>query len=365
MNGYPVSSKIKQVASARFGVTTEYLVRAEELEIKMAQGSKPGEGGQLPPIKVTQFIARLRHTAPQVALISRPPHHDIYSIEDLAQLIYDLRQVNPQARIGVKLVASSGVGTIAAGVAKAHADYVLISGHDGGTGASPLQSIKHAGISWERGLAETQQVLLRNGLRDRIKVRVDGGFKTGRDVIIGAMLGAEEFGFGTAILVAMGCDMARQCHLNTCPTGIATQREDLRAKFSGRPEHVIEYLTQVATEARGLLAGLGARSLDEIIGRTDLLEAAESDLDLSFLLKSAPDSEAPRRRLWARNGDAPTQSPASGPIANSTRAAGADLEPGQTRAYTGSAGQSFGAWLQRDVCLELTGEANDYVGKGM
>src|SRR5713101_8042310 len=235
MNGYPVSSKIKQVASARFGVTTEYLVRAEELEIKMAQGSKPGEGGQLPPAKVTPFIARLRHTSPHVPLISPPPHHDIYSIEDIAQLIYDLKQVNPRARVGVKLVSSIGVGTIEAGVAKAHADYVQISGHDGGTGASPLQSIKHAGIPWERGLAETQQTLVRNGLRGRVRVRVDGGLKTGRDVVIGALLGADEFGFGTASLVALGCDMARQCHLNTCPTGIATQREELRAKFTGTP----------------------------------------------------------------------------------------------------------------------------------
>ncbi|HEY6406438.1 MAG TPA: glutamate synthase-related protein, partial [Ktedonobacteraceae bacterium] len=285
MDGYPVSSKIKQVASARFGVTTEYLVRAEELEIKMAQGSKPGEGGQLPPIKVTPFIAKLRHTAPHVALISPPPHHDIYSIEDLAQLIYDLRQVNPEARIGVKLVASSGVGTIAAGVAKAHADYVLISGHDGGTGASPLQSIKHAGISWERGLAETQQVLLRNGLRQRVKVRVDGGLKTGRDVIVGAMLGAEEFGFGTAILVALGCDMARQCHLNTCPTGIATQREDLRAKFTGRTQYVINYLTMVAEEVREWLALLGVERLDELVGRADLLQGIdEGHIDLTALL---------------------------------------------------------------------------------
>src|SRR5438552_2865022 len=289
MNCYPVSSKIKQVASARFGVTTEYLVRGEELEIKMAQGSKPGEGGQLPPIKVTQFIARLRHTAPQVALISPPPHHDIYSIEDLAQLIYDLRQVNPQARIGVKLVASSGVGTIAAGVAKAHADYVLISGHDGGTGASPLQSIKHAGISWERGLAETQQVLLCNGLRKRVKLRVDGGFKTGRDVVIGAMLGAEEFGFGTAILVALGCDMARQCHLNTCPTGIATQREDLRAKFTGKPQLIINYLTLLAEEVRQWLAQLGMRHLDDLVGRADLLQCAEeTNVDLTSLLVAAP-----------------------------------------------------------------------------
>ncbi len=289
LNGYPVSSKIKQVASARFGVTTEYLVRAEELEIKIAQGSKPGEGGQLPPKKVTPFIARLRHTAPYVPLISPPPHHDIYSIEDLAQLIYDLKQVNPQARVGVKLVSSIGVGTIAAGVAKAHADYVQISGHDGGTGASPLQSIKHAGIPWERGLAETQQVLVRNGLRGRVNLRVDGGLKTGRDIVIGAMLGAEEFGFGTASLVALGCDMARQCHLNTCPTGIATQREDLRAKFTGTPQLLIHYLTLVAEEVRELMAQLGVARLDDLVGRADLLQCSdEARVELEPLLVAAP-----------------------------------------------------------------------------
>src|SRR6266852_767313 len=289
INGYPVSSKIKQVASARFGVTTEYLVRAEELEIKMAQGSKPGEGGQLPPAKVTPFIAKLRHTAPHVSLISPPPHHDIYSIEDLAQLIYDLHQVNPQARVGVKLVSTIGVGTIAAGVAKAHADYVLISGHDGGTGASPIQSIKHAGMAWEIGLAEAQQVLMRNGLRGRVKVRVDGGFKTGRDVIVAAMLGAEEFGFGTAALVALGCDMARQCHLNTCPTGIATQREDLRAKFTGTPQMLIHYLTLVAEEVRELLAQLGMARLDDLVGRADLLRCSgEARVELEPLLVAAP-----------------------------------------------------------------------------
>ena len=394
MNGYPVSSKIKQVASARFGVTTEYLVRAEELEIKMAQGSKPGEGGQLPPIKVTQFIARLRHTAPQVALISPPPHHDIYSIEDLAQLIYDLRQVNPQARIGVKLVASSGVGTIAAGVAKAHADYVLISGHDGGTGASPLQSIKHAGISWERGLAETQQVLLRNGLRDRIKVRVDGGFKTGRDVIIGAMLGAEEFGFGTAILVAIGCDMARQCHLNTCPTGIATQREDLRAKFTGRTEYITRYLTLLAEEVREWLARLGVAHLDDLIGRADLLQCtAEAIIDPSALLVAAPGTssrstrvrqpqsvlaeellvEAEQALLGERSVVTQHQ------IHNYDRAIGAGLAGEIARRYgnaglpgvsitcilQGAAGQSFGAFCLPGMRLVLHGEANDYVGKSM
>ncbi|OLE08269.1 MAG: glutamate synthase subunit alpha [Ktedonobacter sp. 13_1_20CM_4_53_11] len=342
MNGYPVSSKIKQVASARFGVTTEYLVRAEELEIKMAQGSKPGEGGQLPPIKVTQFIARLRHTAPQVALISPPPHHDIYSIEDLAQLIYDLRQVNPQARIGVKLVASSGVGTIAAGVAKAHADYVLISGHDGGTGASPLQSIKHAGISWERGLAETQQ----------------------------------------------------QCHLNTCPTGIATQREDLRAKFTGRTEHITRYLTLLAEEVREWLARLGVARLDDLIGRADLLQCtAEAIIDPSALLVAAPGTssrstrvrqpqsalaeellvEAEQALLGERSVVTQHQ------IHNYDRAIGAGLAGEIARRYgnaglpgvsitcilQGAAGQSFGAFCLPGMRLVLHGEANDYVGKSM
>ncbi|HTO74020.1 MAG TPA: glutamate synthase large subunit, partial [Gemmatimonadales bacterium] len=274
-NGDRADSRIKQVASARFGVTPEYLVRAEELEIKIVQGAKPGEGGQLPAHKVTDLIARLRHAVPGISLISPPPHHDIYSIEDLAQLITDLKTVNPRARVGVKLVAEAGVGTVAAGVAKAYADYVLIAGHNGGTGASPLSSIKHAGSPWELGLAEAQQVLVRNGLRHRIEVRVDGGFKTGRDVVIAALLGAESYGFGTAALVAIGCAMARQCHLNTCPTGIATQREDLRRKFRGSPDQVVNYFTFVAEEVRTLLAGLGARSLDEIIGRVDLLERLE------------------------------------------------------------------------------------------
>jgi glutamate synthase (NADPH/NADH) large chain/glutamate synthase (ferredoxin) len=302
INGYPVSSKIKQVASARFGVTTEYLVRAEELEIKMAQGSKPGEGGQLPPSKVTPFIARLRHTSPHVPLISPAPHHDIYSIEDLAQLIYDLKQVNHRARVGVKLVSSIGVGTIAAGVAKAHADYVLISGHDGGTGASPMQSIKHTGIPWERGLAEAQQVLVRNGLRSRVRLRVDGGLKTGRDVVIAAMLGAEEFGFGTASLVALGCDMARQCHMNTCPTGIATQRDDLRAKFTGTPQMLIHYLTLVAEETRKWMAHLGVRCLEDLVGRADLLRTAEENtIDLESMLIAVPQRFAKAQSLLPRS----------------------------------------------------------------
>src|SRR4029079_13103834 len=237
--------------------------------------SKPGEGGQLPGIKVTSLIARLRHAQPGMQLISPPPHHDIYSIEDLAQLIHDLKTVNPRARVGVKLVSETGVGTVAAGVAKAYADYVLIAGHNGGTGASPLSSIKHTGSPWELGLAEAQTTLVRNGLRHRIEIRTDGGLKTGRDVVIAAMLGAESYGFGTAPLVAMGCDMARQCHLNTCPTGIATQREDLRAKFRGTPEQVIAYFTFIAEEVRRILAELGFRTLDEIVGRNDLLERVE------------------------------------------------------------------------------------------
>jgi glutamate synthase (NADPH/NADH) large chain/glutamate synthase (ferredoxin) len=394
LEGYPVSSKIKQVASARFGVTAEYLVRGEEIEIKMAQGSKPGEGGQLPPFKVSPFIARLRHTAPGVALISPPPHHDIYSIEDIAQLIYDLHQINPTARVGVKLVSSVGVGTIAAGVAKAHADYVLISGHDGGTGASPLQSIKHAGMPWELGLAETQQVLVKNGLRKRVRVRVDGGFKTGRDVIVGAMLGAEEFGFGTAALVSLGCDMARQCHLNTCPAGIATQREDLKAKFTGRPQFLINFLTLVAEEVRGWMAELGVARFEDLIGRADLLQASEeSPIDLEALRVSIPVMSSPEARSSVQASPVSRQllSEVEEALAgersvltqhtihNYDRSIGAGLAgeiarrygnkglPGVsiTCSFQGSAGQSFGAFSVPGMRLILNGEANDYVGKCM
>jgi glutamate synthase domain-containing protein 2/glutamate synthase domain-containing protein 1/glutamate synthase domain-containing protein 3 len=394
MDGYEVSSKIKQVASGRFGVTAEYLVRAQEIEIKMAQGSKPGEGGQLPPIKVTPFIARLRHTSPGVSLISPPPHHDIYSIEDIAQLIYDLHRINPQAKVGVKLVSSIGVGTIAAGVAKAHADYVLISGHDGGTGASPLQSIKHAGMPWERGLSETQQVLVKNGLRSRVKVRVDGGFKTGRDVIIGAMLGAEEFGFGTAALVSLGCDMARQCHLNTCPAGIATQREDLRAKFTGRPQFLINYLTLVAEEVREWMAQLGFRRLDDLIGRADLLTCpADASIDLKSMLVALPYHFVPGAHRSVPSAPVAeqllveTEEALAGErsvltqhvIHNDDRSVGVSLAgeiarrygnkglPGVsiTCTFQGSAGQSFGAFCVPGLRLILSGEANDYVGKGM
>ena len=409
-NGDRVDNRVKQVASARFGVTTEYLTRAEELEIKIVQGAKPGEGGQLPAHKVTDLIARLRHAVPGIQLISPPPHHDIYSIEDLAQLIHDLKTVNPRARVGVKLVSESGVGTVAAGVAKAYADYVLIAGHNGGTGASPLSSIKHAGSPWELGLAEAQATLVRNGLRHRIEVRTDGGLKTGRDVMIAALLGAESYGFGTAPLVAMGCDMARQCHINTCPTGIATQREDLRAKFKGTPEQVITYFTFIAEEVRGLLAELGFRTMDEIIGRNDLLERVERPdvpraqmLDLSMLTDrrtggQTDGQEVALRRTVERN-DRPglvsldkeilselepyldCSLPFSGnyQILNhhltvGARVSGAiaerhgdvGLPPGSVRLrFRGTAGQSFGAFLCRGVHLELEGEANDYVGKGL
>jgi glutamate synthase (ferredoxin) len=358
-------NRVKQVASARFGVTPRYLKRADELEIKIAQGSKPGEGGQLPGIKVTNLIARLRHAQPGMQLISPPPHHDIYSIEDLAQLIHDLKTVNPRARIGVKLVSESGVGTIAAGVAKAKADYILVSGHDGGTGASPLSSIKNAGTPWELGLAETQQVLVANRLRERVSLRTDGGLRNGRDIVIAALLGAEEFGFGTGVLVALGCDMARQCHLNTCPTGIATQREDLRAKFTGRPEHVVNYLFLIAEEVREHLSRLGARTLQEVVGKVELLEPGENaSLDLSYVL-SPTDQQLPRERRSARNGDAPAPAPSSGPIDNSKRTVGASLPANESREYRGSAGQSFGAFLDDGIELSLEGQAQDYVGKGM
>ena len=273
-NGDSRRSAIKQVASARFGVTSEYLVNADDLQIKMAQGAKPGEGGQLPGHKVYPWIAKVRYSTPGVGLISPPPHHDIYSIEDLAQLIHDLKNANPRARISVKLVAIAGVGTVAAGVAKAHADVVLISGHDGGTGASPLTSIKHGGVPWELGLAETQQVLLLNGLRDRIVVQVDGQMKTGRDVVIAALMGAEEFGFATAPLVVSGCIMMRVCHLNTCPVGVATQDPELRKQFNGKPEFVENFFRFIAEEVREYMAQLGFRTMDEMIGRVDRLNVS-------------------------------------------------------------------------------------------
>ncbi|HEV2130699.1 MAG TPA: glutamate synthase large subunit, partial [Longimicrobiaceae bacterium] len=382
-------SKIKQVASGRFGVTAAYLARAEEIEIKIAQGSKPGEGGQLPSHKVTELIARLRHVQPGVSLISPPPHHDIYSIEDLAQLIHDLKQCNPRARVGVKLVAEAGVGTIAAGVAKAYADYILIAGHAGGTGASPLSSIKHAGVPWELGLAETQQVLVMNGLRHRVRLRTDGGLMTGRDVMMAGLLGAEDFGFGTASVVAIGCDMARQCHLDSCPTGIASQRPELRAKFRGQPEQVMRYFLQIAEEVRQILATLGFDRLDDAVGRSDLLRQTRfpAGLELSRLLARA-EGDSPRC-TWERN-DRPVEKDAeltlrssdpgsSQPIRTRNRSVGARLSgelalrspldeslPERTELFfVGSAGQSFGAFCSADLRLVLTGEANDYVGKGL
>ncbi|HVH68194.1 MAG TPA: glutamate synthase large subunit [Gemmatimonadales bacterium] len=404
-NGDRADNRIKQVASGRFGVTTQYLLRADELEIKMAQGSKPGEGGQLPGHKVTALIARLRHSVPGVPLISPPPHHDIYSIEDLAQLIHDLKQVNPRARVGVKLVAEAGVGRVAAGVAKAYADYVLISGHNGGTGASPLSSIKHAGSPWELGLAETQALLIENGLRHRIEVRTDGGLRTGRDVVIAALLGAETYGFGTAALVAIGCSMARQCHLNSCPTGVATQRPELRAKFKGTPEQVVAYFTWIAEDVRRILAEMGYGSLNDVIGRAELLERVDRPevpraqmLDLSVLLADPlAEREAPRRRTLERNDRPGVESlddeiwrelgprlesdrPFAGvyDIGNHHLTVGAriagriaqrgnvNLAPGSIRLrFRGSAGQSFGAFAVAGMRLELEGEANDYVGKGL
>ncbi|HYW90618.1 MAG TPA: glutamate synthase-related protein, partial [Chloroflexota bacterium] len=401
-------NKIKQVASARFGVNARYLAHAEELEIKMAQGSKPGEGGQLPAHKVTDVIARLRHAVPGTSLISPPPHHDIYSIEDLAQLIYDLKRVNPHARVGVKLVSEAGVGTVAAGVAKAYADYVLVSGFDGGTGASPLTSIKHAGSPWELGVAETQQVLVRNGLRGRLRLRTDGGLRRARDVVIAALLGAEEFGFGTASLVAIGCDMARQCHLNTCPTGIATQRADLRAKFKGSPEQVIDFFIQLAEEIRQFLASLGLRSIDEAVGRVDLLRQTRvyRGVDLSALLTDPDPAGIEARRCTQPRNDRPEDAPpldealleqaaealregrrfkAVCIIRNRDRTVGARiageigagrLKPAEDRPgvrplpffqvrCVGSAGQSFGAFTTDGMALTLEGEANDYLGKGM
>src|SRR5690606_10743098 len=308
-NGDNANSAIKQVASGRFGVTAAYLSSAKEIEIKMAQGAKPGEGGQLPGHKVSPMIARLRFSVPGVTLISPPPHHDIYSIEDLAQLIFDLKEVNPRAKVCVKLVSSSGVGTVAAGVAKAYADVILIAGHDGGTGASPLSSVKHAGSSWEIGLAESHQVLMMNGLRNRVTLRTDGGMKTGRDIIIDAILGAEEYNFGTAAMIAASCAMFRVCHLNTCPVGVATQREDLRAKFKGTPENVINYFNAVAEDVRHYMAKLGFRKLDDLIGRTDLLEQVDdpenpktATVNLSGLLHNPdPTGEAPRTHTRPRN----------------------------------------------------------------
>jgi glutamate synthase domain-containing protein 2/glutamate synthase domain-containing protein 3 len=404
-NGDLRRSAVKQVASGRFGVTTNYLVNADELQIKMAQGAKPGEGGQLPGHKVDEVIAKTRHSIPGVGLISPPPHHDIYSIEDLAQLIYDLKNVNPQARIAVKLVSEAGVGTVAAGVAKAHADVVLISGDNGGTGASPLSSIKHAGLPWELGLAETQQVLLLNDLRSRIRVQTDGKLQTGRDVVIAALLGAEEYGFATMPLITMGCIMMRKCHLNTCAVGIATQDPVLRARFTGQPEHVVNFFFFVAEQMRQHMAKLGFRTVDEMVGRVDKIDAAiahdhwkAKGIDLSSILY-APElpSRVARRRMQAQDHGlnqaldhiliekaAPaleSQTPVTGTFAirNVHRTVGAMLGGQIARRYGsaglpdetihfrfhGSAGQSFGAFVPSGVTLELEGDANDYLGKGL
>jgi glutamate synthase domain-containing protein 3 len=396
---------VKQVASARFGVTSEYLVNADDLQIKMAQGAKPGEGGQLPGHKVYPWIAKVRYATPGVGLISPPPHHDIYSIEDLAQLIHDLKNANPVARIHVKLVALAGVGTVAAGVAKAHADVVLISGHDGGTGASPLTSIKHGGVPWELGLAETQQVLMMNRLRDRITVQVDGQLKTGRDVVIAALMGAEEYGFATAPLVVSGCIMMRVCHLNTCPVGVATQDPELRKNFTGKAEFVVNFFQFVAQEVREYMAALGFRTMDEMIGRSDRLNFRKAvdhwkakGLDFSNILYQ-PDvqPDAPRRKVVeqdhglddaldnyliaqsraALDHRAPVSLDVT--IRNVNRTVGTMLGYEVTRRFgaeglpedtirlkfSGSAGQSFGAFVPRGITLTLEGDSNDYIAKGL
>ena len=403
-NGDNPSAKIKQVASGRFGVTAEYLNQCEELEIKVAQGAKPGEGGQLPGMKVTDLIARLRHSTKGVTLISPPPHHDIYSIEDLAQLIYDLKQINPRAKVTVKLVASSGVGTIAAGVAKAKADVILISGHNGGTGASPATSIKYAGLPWEMGLTEAHQVLAMNNLRDRVTLRTDGGLRTGRDIVMAAMMGAEEYGIGTAALIAMGCIMVRQCQSNTCPVGVCTQDESLRAKFTGTADKVVNLITFYAQEVREILASIGARSLDEVIGRADLLSQVSrgaahlDDLDLNPLLitvdgaaeivydRNKPRNDVPDTldaeivRDAARFLEDGEKMQLQYAVQNTHRTVGTrvsshivrrfgmrnSLQPDHlTVKLNGSAGQSLGAFAAPGLKIEVSGDANDYVGKGL
>ena len=404
-NGDSMRSAIKQVASGRFGVTTEYLVNSDMIQIKMAQGAKPGEGGQLPGHKVDAIIAKVRHSTPGVGLISPPPHHDIYSIEDLAQLIYDLKNVSPTSLVSVKLVSEIGVGTVAAGVSKARADHVIVSGFEGGTGAAPLTSIKHAGSPWEIGLAETHQTLVLNRLRSRIAVQVDGGLRTGRDVVVGALLGADEFGFATAPLVAAGCIMMRKCHLNTCPVGVATQDPVLRKRFVGLPEHVINYFFFVAEEVREYMAKMGYRRLEEMVGQMQMLDREKAidhykakGLDFSRLFHKpvAVEGDAIRhadeqdhnlgsvldRTLIERATDAiETGTPVSFtlPINNTDRSTGAMLSGAIAKRhghrglregtihvkFEGTAGQSFGAWVANGVTLELEGVANDYVGKGL
>jgi glutamate synthase (NADPH/NADH) large chain len=404
-NGDSKRSSIKQVASGRFGVTSEYLVNADDIQIKMAQGAKPGEGGQLPGHKVYPWIAKTRYSTPGVGLISPPPHHDIYSIEDLAQLIHDLKNANNKARIHVKLVAEVGVGTVAAGVAKAHADVVLISGHDGGTGASPLTSLKHAGGPWEIGLAEAQQTLLINGLRDRIVVQTDGQLKTGRDVIVAALLGAEEFGFSTAPLVVMGCIMMRVCHLDTCPVGVATQNPVLREKFTGKPEFVENFFKFIALEVREYLANLGYKSLDELIGHSEILDTKKaishwkaSGLDLSPILHRVKIDESTsmiktieqdhgldkaldnklieickpalekgelvRAQLEVRNVNRTVGTMLGSEVTR--KYGGSGLPEGTIElTFNGSAGQSFGAFIPKGMTLRLEGDTNDYLGKGL
>ena len=405
-NGDSKRSAIKQVASGRFGVTVNYLTNADELQIKIVQGAKPGEGGELPGRKVDDYIARIRHSTPGVGLISPPPHHDIYSIEDIAQLIHDLKNGNPQARISVKLGAEIGVGTVAAGVVKARTDHLVIAGDTGGTGASPLTSIKHAGVPWELGIAETHQTLVMNNLRSRVVLQTDGQLKTGRDVAIAALLGAEEFGFATAPLVAMGCIMMRKCHLNTCPVGVATQDPDLRKKFTGAPEHVVNYFFMIAEELRLIMARLGFRTVNDMIGRVDALKVDAAvehwkakGLDFSAILEPAtkPENCLGVYRIHDQdhglahaidNGLIDYAKPAIErgervyrelPIVNVNRVVGGMLSnhiirevgPGMLPdgaihfKFTGSAGQSFGAWLAKGVTLEVEGDANDYVGKGL
>ena len=404
--GTAKNSAIKQIASGRFGVTIEYIRSARDLQIKLAQGAKPGEGGQLPGDKVNGFVARLRHAKPGTTLISPPPHHDIYSIEDLAQLIYDLKCANPEARVSVKLVSEAGVGTIAAGVAKAHADVIVISGFDGGTGAAPLASIKHAGLPWETGLAEAHQTLVKNNLRNRVKLQVDGQLRTGRDIVIAAMLGADEFAFGTSMLVSLGCVQCRNCNLNCCPVGIATQKEELRRKFAGKPEHLQTYFRFLAEEVRERLAALGLSSLAEARGRTDLLKAKDgSKFDFGELLvngqgvgvnSSSPRKEDDNSALQLQL-ETPTPLTPANPVKNNYdfRELIPAVEKGETRLartisncdrsvgaalsgwlvgknhgaidvdFTGVAGQSFGAFLANGVTFNRAGEENDYVGKSL
>ena len=405
-NGDSRRSAIKQVASGRFGVTIEYLTNADELQIKMAQGAKPGEGGELPGHKVFDIIAQTRFSTPGVGLISPPPHHDIYSIEDLAQLIFDLKNANPSARISVKLVSEVGVGTVAAGVAKAHADHILVSGHDGGTGASPLTGIKHAGLPWELGIAETHQTLVMNDLRSRVVLQTDGQIKTGRDIAIAALLGAEECGFATSALIAVGCVMMRKCEKNTCPVGVATQDPRLRAKFTGKPEHVVNFMRFLAEDLRRVMAQLGFRRYEEMVGRVDLLDVDEAvrqwkatGVDLSALLAPARspradtsvvccipqdhgiDAVLDRRLIEEALPAIEQREPVriQTPVRNTDRATGTMLSHEIAKRYgltglpdntihimlTGSAGQSLGAWLASGVTLELEGDANDYVGKGL